>query len=80
MENLPEGDSQVQQPNARDRAAHPSGSDDGLQCVGARLPRCVQKKIIVAPVAEAERALRNPRQERKHNANLEAENDIKDYA
>ncbi len=80
MENLPEGNSEVQQTNARDGPAHPAGSDNGLQRIGARLPRCVQKKIVVAPVAEAERALWNPRQERKHNANLETENDIKNYA
>ena len=80
MENLPEGNSQIQQTNSRYGAAHPSGRDDGLQRIGARLPRRIQKKIIVTPVAEAERALRNPRQERKHNADLEAENDIKNYA
>ena len=42
--------------------------------------RGVQKKIVIAPVAQPQRALRNPGQERKHNADFQAENDIEDDA
>ena len=45
----------------------------------AGLARGVQEKIVVAPVAQSERALRNPGQEREHNADFQAENNIENY-
>ena len=80
MKNFPESYPEVQKPNSRDRAAHPSRSDKSLQSVGAGLARRVQEKIIVTPVTQAQGALRDPRQERKHDANLETENNVEDDA
>jgi hypothetical protein len=42
--------------------------------------RCVEEKIIVAPIAQAKKSLRNPRQKRQHNADLQAQNNIEDNA
>lgn len=44
----------------------------------AGLARGVQKEIVVAPVAETEGALRNPGQQRQHNADFKAQNNIED--
>ena len=77
MEYLPKGDPDVQKADAGNCPTYPSRSNYDLQRVHARLARGVQKKIVVAPVAQAERALRDPRQEGKDKANLQAEDDIK---
>jgi hypothetical protein len=80
MENFPKGDSEIQQSDTGDSAAHPARSDYSLERIRARLSGGVQKKIVVTPVAQTQRALRNPRQECKHDADFEAENDIENYA
>lgn len=46
----------------------------------AGFARGVKEKIVVAPVAQPKRALRNPRQERKHNADFQAEDNIENDA
>ena len=76
MKYFPEGDPDVQETNASHCSTYPSGGNDSLQCVNAGFARGVQQKIVVAPVAQPESALRNPRQEREHNADLQAEDDI----
>ena len=80
MEDFPKGNPDVQQTDAGDRAAHPTRSNHGLNDLHAGFSRRVEQKIIVAPVAQAQRSLRNPRQQRKHNANFEAKDDVKDDA
>ena len=80
MKYFPEGNSDIQQADSGNCSAHPPRSDYRLNRVHAGLARGVQKKIIVAPIAQPQRALRNPRQQRKHNANFKAEDDIKNNA
>ena len=80
MEYLPKRYPNIQQTHAGNCPAHPSRSDGDLQRVHAGLARRVQEKIVVAPVAQAKRTLRYPRQERKHEANLQAENNIENDA
>jgi hypothetical protein len=80
MKDFPKGNPDVQQADAGDRAAHPPGSNHGLYDLQAGLSRRIHKKIIIPPVAQAQRALRNPRQQRKHNANFKAKDDVKDDA
>ena len=57
MEDFPKGNPDVQQADAGDRAAHPTGSNHGLYDLDAGFPRRIQQKIIITPVAEAQRAL-----------------------
>ena len=77
MEYFPEGDPDVQETNASNCPTHPSGRHYSLQCVHAGFARGVHQKIVIAPIAHnPESALRNPRQEREHNADLQAEDDI----
>src|SRR6266511_5889753 len=64
VEYFPEGNSNIQDADAGNCSTHPSRSDHRLQRMQAGLTRGIQQEIIVAPVAEAERALRNPRQQR----------------
>jgi len=80
VKDLPESDSEIQDPNATDRAAHPTGSDDGLQSMTAGLAGSIQQKIVIAPVADAPHAVRPPRRHREKDSNLEAEDDVKDNA
>src|ERR1044072_920169 len=80
MKDLPKGDPDVQQTDAGNSATHPAGSNYSLQRLHAGYPDGVQEKIILAPIAHAERALRNPRQERQKDADLQAENDIENDA
>ena len=80
MENLPEGDPDIQDTDASHCTANPAGSNYSLQRMHAGFARGVQEKIIIAPVAQAKRALRNPRQQHEHQADFQAENDIEDDA
>ena len=78
MKYFPEGDPDVQETNAGHSATHPSGSNYSLQRIPFGFARGVHQKIVVAPVAQPESALRNPRQEGEHNADFQAEDDIED--
>jgi hypothetical protein len=76
MSYLPEGYDQIQDAEAAYRAAHPPGSNHGPQALQAHLLRCVKQEKIVAPISQPERRQKgqdvNPRQERQHNADLQA--------
>src|SRR6266568_1968785 len=72
VKNLPECNAEVQNPNPCHGATDPSRGHQRLQCVHAGFARCVQKEIVVAPIAQPKKSLWDPRQEREHNANLEA--------
>jgi len=61
MEDFPKGNPDVQQPDAGDRAAHPTGSNHCLYDLHAGFSRRIKQKIIITPVAQAQRALGNPR-------------------
>ena len=76
MEDFPKGDGNIQQADSRYCSANPSGSNHCLETIETGFARGVQKKIIAAPFAKTERALGNPWQQRKHDANLKAKHDI----
>ena len=76
MRDLPEGDPQIKQPQPRHRAAHPAGCDRLLQALQSGLLRRVEQKIVVAPIAQPEGM--QPRQQREHNANFEAQDNVED--
>ena len=76
MHDLPEGDPQVEQAQTRHRAAHPAGRDGVLYALQSGLLRRVEEKVVVAPIAQSERV--NPRQQREHNADFEAQDDVED--
>jgi len=78
MEYLPKGDPDIQQSDARYGSADPSRRDHSLQRMYPGFAGGVEQEIVVSPVAQAESALRNPRQQRKHQTNFQAENDIED--
>ena len=78
MKELPEPHRYVQEANARDGSAHPSRRDETLQAVTG-LTRRQQQKVIVAPVAETPPAVRHPRQDGEHNADLEAQDYVENY-
>jgi len=61
MEDFPKGNPDVQQADAGDGAAHPTRSDHGLYYLQAGFSRRIHQKIIITPVAQTQRALRNPR-------------------
>ena len=76
MKYFPEGNPDIQETNAGNSATHPSGSNYSLQRIHAGFARGVNQKIVVAPVAQPESALRNPRQECENYADFQAEDDI----
>ena len=77
MEYFPESNPDVQETNASHCPTYPTGRHNSLQRIHAGFARGVQQKIVIAPVAHnPESTLRNPRQEREHNADLKAEDDI----
>lgn len=77
MKYFPEGDPDVQETNPGHCSTYPSGGNYSLQRIHAGFARGVEQKIVIAPVAHnPESALRNPRQEREHNAYFQAEDDI----
>ena len=80
MKYFPEGDPDVQKTNPSHGATHPAGGNDSLQRMNAGFARGVQQKIVIAPVAQSERTLRNPRQECEHNADFQAEDNIENDA
>src|SRR5215213_2055668 len=80
VEDLPERDAHIQKPDTTDRAAHPTGSDYCLQPLNTCLAGSIQQKVVVAPIADSPHAVRPPRRHRKKDANLEAQNDVKNNA
>ena len=60
VNSLPDRHANVQYAHTRDRAADPAGGNKTLQFIKPSLARCQHQKVIVAPVAETEQALRNP--------------------
>ena len=80
IEDLPESHTQIQQSESSDSAAHPARRHKVLQSVETGLTRGVEKKVVIPPIAQSKKALRNPRQERQDNANFQAKNNVKDDA
>jgi len=74
--DLPEGQSEIDEAEAGDCAAHPTGSDRLLQTLQPRLLRGVDEEEVIAPIAQPERM--HPGQKRQHDARFEAQNDVKD--
>src|ERR1051326_9060377 len=80
VEDLPERDAKIQQSDTAHRAAHPTGSDHCLQTLNTSFVGSIQQEIVVAPIADAPHSVRPPRRHREKNANLEAQDDVKDNA
>src|SRR6266851_379877 len=82
VQNLPEGDSQIQNTHTGDCAAHPTRRDDRLQTVDAGLVRRIEQKIVVAPIAQGkpQKSLRNPGHKRQHQPDLQAKDNVENGA
>src|SRR6185369_16399023 len=80
VEDLPERDAEIQKPDTTHRTAHPAGSNDCLQTLNTSLVRSIQQKVIVAPIANSPHAVRPPWRHGEKDANLEAQDDIKNNA
>ena len=80
VENLPERNTEIQEPDATHRAAHPAGGDHRLQTLNTRLARSIQEKVVVAPIADPPHAMRPPRRHSEKDADLETEDDVKNNA
>src|SRR5689334_18806941 len=80
VEDLPECDAEIQQPDTTYRATHPTGSDYCLQTLNACRARSIQQKVVVAPIADSPHSVRPPRRHGEKNANLEAQDDVKNNA
>src|SRR6185312_4052940 len=72
VENLPEGDPEIQESDTTHRAAHPTGGDYCLQTLNTCLAGSIQQKVIVAPIADSPHAVRPPRRHGEKDPNLEA--------
>lgn len=80
VEDFPKGHAEIEQAETGHGAAYPARGHHALQSIKSRLARRVEQKIIIAPVAQTEKTLRNPGQQREHNANFQAKNDVKNDA
>ena len=80
IEDFPECHAEIQQAKTRDCPAHPAGGDEALQTVEAGLTGGVEQKVVVAPIAQPEKALWNPWQECENDANFQAKNDVENDA
>lgn len=80
VKDLPKRHAQVQKTKTGDGASHPSRSNHVLQGIGSGFPGGVQEEIIVAPIAQAEKPLGDPRKQCKHNADFQAEDYVEDDA
>lgn len=80
IKDLPECHPQVQQAQTSYRTSNPSGSHHALQTIESGFTSRVQQKVVVAPVTQAEKPLRNPRQQGEHYANFQAQNDVENDA
>lgn len=79
MEHLPERNAKIQDTETSHGTANPSRSNDCLQAL-SRFPRCIKQKVVVSPVAQSERALRNPGEQGQHYANFKTEDYVENYA
>lgn len=77
MGHLPEGYAEVEHAESGHGPTDPAGVDRHLQALRAGLVRRVNQKEIIAPIAQAER-VRPPRQERQHEADFEAQDNVED--
>jgi hypothetical protein len=82
MGYLPEGYHQIQDSQAAHCASDPTRRNHRPQALQAHLLRSVKQEKIVAPIAQPERWQErqdvNPRQERQHNADLQAQDNVED--
>ena len=80
VEDLPKSHAEIEQAETGHGAANPAGGDHALQSIKSGFARRVEQKIIIAPVAQTEKTLWNPRQQREHNADFQAKNNVKNDA
>lgn len=60
MKDFPKRDRQIQESDARYCSPNPSRSDHCLELIKTGFARRIQKKIIIAPFAQAKGPLGNP--------------------
>jgi len=80
MEYFPEGHAQVQYTKTCDCPPDPARGHHILQTIKPGLTCGIQQKIVVSPIAKAEKSLRNPGQQSEHEANLQAKDNVEDNA
>src|SRR5215213_4520257 len=80
VEDLPKRDAEIQKSDTTHRAAHPAGSDHCLQTLNACLACSIQQKVVTAPIADSPHSVRPPWRHREKDADLEAEDDVKNDA
>ena len=80
IEDLPKGHSEIQEAQTRNGPAYPAGGDEALQTVETGLTGRIEQKVVVAPVAQPEKSLRNPWQKREHDANFQAKDNVENDA
>ena len=80
IEDLPKCHAEIQQAQTSDCSAHPARSHEALQTVESRFTSGVEEKVVVAPIAQPQKALWNPWQECENYANFQAKDDVENYA
>lgn len=80
VEYLPKRHAEIQQSQTSYCPAHPAGSNEALQAVESGFPGGVEQEVVVAPIAQPQKALRNPWQERENYANFQAKDDVENNA
>lgn len=79
MRYLPKGDKEIEHAKSGNGTTHPSRRDGLLKALHSRLVCGVNQEVVISPVTQAKRALRNPRQESEHDAHFQTQKDIKKY-
>ena len=76
VEDFPKRHSQIQDAQTGNCSTDPTRSNHALQTVETGLTRGVQKEIVISPITQAEKSLRNPRQQCEYDADLEAQDNV----
>lgn len=61
---FPEGHAEIQQAQTGHGTANPAGCNHALQSIKTSLTGSIKEKVIISPIAQTEKPLRNPWQER----------------
>jgi len=79
MGHFPNGHPDIKESDTGNGAAHPARRNETLQPVEVGFSCGKNQEVVVAPVAQAEHALGNPRQKSQHDPYLQAEDNVKNY-
>ena len=80
IKDFPKRHAEVEKTKTGHCTSDPSGSDYTLQSVESSFPGRVKEKVVVAPIAQPEKTLRNPGEQSEQDADFQAENDVEDDA